>query len=179
MTGAKASRVTLVLVDGSNVARCTAWRARMGAAADDVLLRRRLVDAIVSWAGRLGHEACITFDGAGPWRAGSTTVAPGVEVVGSGGREGDEVVEQRARQAGRAGRSVWVVTSDVPLQRVAGAHADRTIAADAFVAELDVAQDPSGDEPRSAQDASPGSPLAGALSPEVRARLEQLRRGQS
>jgi predicted RNA-binding protein with PIN domain len=132
----------LVLVDGSNVARCSAWRARhvgdldSSSPVDDVELRRRLVDALCSWASVAGVEVQVVFDGAGPWRAGKVRATAGVTVIGSGRAEGDDVVERRAANAHRDQRAYWIVTSDRALQHVSGARAERVVGAEDFVLEL-------------------------------------------
>ena len=162
----------VVLVDGSNVARCGAWlRGHRGVADPD--LRRRLVDRITSWASSHDHDVVVAFDGAGPWRPGSIRVTPRVEVVGSGPAEGDDLLEQRAAELRRTRRPHWVVTSDGAVRHVAGAGADRTIASDDFVAELDVAA-PIERAPVQLQP----SRLVDTLDDDVRAKLERLRRGE-
>ncbi len=165
----------LVLVDGSNVARCGAWRTRH-ADGDDIELRQRLVDALCSWAPVAGVEVHVVFDGAGPWRAGKIRATESVIVIGSGRAEGDDVLERRASNAHRDGRTYWVATSDRALQQVAGARADRVIDADDLVHELVQArasETPSIDEPR-----RPATSQLGAdLDDDTRAKLERLRRG--
>ncbi|MCW2921152.1 MAG: hypothetical protein JWL76_1026 [Thermoleophilia bacterium] len=183
----------LVLVDGSNVARCSAWRAQLadanrardrttGSAADiptpidDIELRQRLVDALCSWASVAGVEVQVVFDGAGPWRAGKVRATADVVVIGSGRAEGDDVLERRAANAHRDGRTYWVVTTDRALQQVAGARAQRVVDADDFVRELDLATPSSNDAI-----ASSAEPIASQvrhdLDEDTLAKLERLRRG--
>lgn len=170
--------MSLVLVDGSNVARCRAWR-QVHRDADDIALRRRLVDAISSWAARSDHHAFVTFDGAGPWRPGSVRVSDAVEVFGTGGVEGDDVIARRAVAAVRTKTPYWLVTSDRELSMLAGGGADRTVRADAFV-EVELGPGPSGSGPSSVTvDLPAGTQLAQTLDDEVRAKLERLRRGES
>lgn len=164
--------MSLVLVDGSNVARCGAWRARNDDA-DDVTLRRRLVDAISSWAAREAHATFITFDGAGPWRPGSVAISDAVEVFGTGGVEGDDVLARRAIEAVRARESYWLVTSDRALGLLAGGGADRSVSADEFVELL---------APAARTPYAPGEPpsptrLRDTMTDDVRSRLERMRRG--
>ncbi|MEO6866779.1 MAG: NYN domain-containing protein [Gaiellales bacterium] len=170
--------VVLVLVDGSNVARCSVWRRYAGPDASDHELRRRLIDVICSWSAHGGHQTCVTFDGAGPWRAGSTRITKQVEVVGSGPREGDDIIEQRAAIARGKRQLHWIVTSDVALRRVAGMGADRVLDSDGFAHEL-LTPDPMQAMPSAPDAADRGgrSQLGAGLDPKVRARLEQLRRG--
>jgi predicted RNA-binding protein with PIN domain len=169
--------MTLVLVDGSNVARCGAWRAR-NPEVDDIALRRRLVDAIGSWAGEEGHAVFVTFDGAGPWRPGAVRISAEVEVFGTGGVEGDDVIARRAVASVRASQAYWLVTSDRGLQLLAGGGADRVVFADDFVAELRAAS-PSSAQPSVTFEAQPGTRLAETLDDDVRARLERMRRGEA
>lgn len=168
----------LVLVDGSNVARCAEWRVAAGTE-DDMALRRGLVDAVCSWAPGAEARVDIVFDGAGPWRAGKVSASPQVRVIGSGRAEGDDVLERRAANAHRARERYWLVTSDRALQEVAGARAERILDADAFVAGLG-ASVPADDAGRDVEfPAEPGTRLAEALDEDIRSRLERLRRGRS
>lgn len=165
----------LVLVDGSNVARCAEWRVAAGTQ-DDMALRRGLVDAVCSWAPGAEARVDIVFDGAGPWRAGKVSASPEVRVIGSGRAEGDDVLERRAANAHRARERYWLVTSDRALQEVAGARAERILDADAFVAGLGA---PAVDRSQAAVAGSqPGTRLSETLDADVRARLERLRRGE-
>jgi predicted RNA-binding protein with PIN domain len=165
--------MTLVLVDGSNVAQCAAWAARNGGI-DQHTLRRRLVDSLGSWAAGGGYEVFATFDGAGPWRPGSVRISSAVEVFGTGDVEGDDVLARQAVAAVRSGNAYWLVTSDRGLQLLAGGGADRTISADAFVAELAA---PSIDAASVTTELPAGTRLAESLDPATRARLERMRRG--
>lgn len=188
MSAAPIAKPVIVLVDGSNVARCGAWRARVargtGSArdADDVELRQRLVDAICSWAPTAGVHVELVFDGAGPWRAGKFRATEQVHVIGSGRADGDDVIERRAANAHRGGRAYWIVSTDRALQHVAGARAERVLDADDFVREFVGAASAASriDVPTavtldSAQQAT--SPLGADLDDEIRAKLERLRRG--
>jgi predicted RNA-binding protein with PIN domain len=175
---AAASQRVVVLVDGSNVARTREW----GAIADtreDHDLRRRLVDAICSWAGSQDHDVVVAFDGAGPWAPGVVRASPRVEVEGTGAASGDAVLERRAQQLRLGHRAHWIVTSDNALRQVAGAGADRQLDSAAFVGLL---ADPRLDEPEPGAAAPVESParsqLGDTLSDDVRARLERMRRGQ-
>lgn len=171
---------TLVLIDGSNVSRCAAWVAQLepDERGDLAHVRRRLVDAVASWAGREGVDVLLAFDGAGPWRPGRTRVAPGVEVEGSGGgQSGDDLLEGIASDARRAGRAHWLVTNDRALRDVAGSGALLVLGADEFV-EVRVAR---ATEPHADDHVAPPGPAGGIgslLDPDVAARLERLRRGQ-
>ena len=189
---------TIVLLDGSNVSRCAAWLRRLDEAgrSELPLARRRLVDAVASWAGAAGVDVLLVFDGAGPWRPGRTTIGPGIVVEGSGGgRSGDELLERAAAQARVAGRVHWVVSSDRTLCHVAGASAERILDADTFVAVwlagTGAGADPDGGPSGRVGDRvtgvasndpagqSGGSSLGGLLDDDVAARLERLRRGEA
>lgn len=162
---------TTWLVDGSNVARSAGWRE---VADHDDERRGRLVDAVVAWAGRERVRVVLAFDGAGPIREGSATASPDVEVVGSGRREGDDLLRRRATKLRRDGVPLVVVTGDHAL-RNSIARSDR----EACAVELFVAGLLTREAPRPAPAARPprDTQLRDGLDPDVRARLEQLRRG--
>lgn len=181
---------TVVLVDGSNVARCSRWRRQVAAVtgsttvADDDL-RRRLVDAVAGWAVAEDRVVRLVFDGAGPWQEGSVDVAPGVTVEASGSRDGDALLERAAATLRGAGIDHWIVTEDRALQAVAGVGAQRVIGADAFVVELGQQQRATarsssggaGRSPKAGADDGGSSRLADTLDDSARARLERMRRG--
>lgn len=149
------------------------------------LARRRLVDAVASWAGAGGMDVLLAFDGAGPWRPGRTTIGPGLVIEGSGsGQSGDDILERAAAEARAAVRTHWVVSSDRTLCDVAGAGAERVIDADTFVAVwlagTGVGADPDGGAASPGIDAAgegAGTTVGGLLDDDVAARLERLRRG--
>lgn len=176
MNAAAAAGELVVLIDGSNVARCSAWVAYVGRDRDDHELRRALVDAVASWTAtsEVVDRTVVVFDGAGPWRAGETKVGAAVVVAGSGARSGDELVEAHAARLARAAARCWVVSSDRLLQSVAGARAERSIGSDEFVVEMTASkQAPAQPTRREA----PATGLAGLVDDDVRAQLERLRRG--
>lgn len=170
----------LVLVDGSNVARCAAWRDANADAGTDHDLRRRLVDAASSWAAAEGHEVVVMFDGAGPWRPGQVRISPDLVVHGSGGAEGDELIERAAGRARASRRPHWIVSNDHALRMVAGAGADRVVASDDFAAELRGERRAGADDERGTTtfEAHSGTRLAEAMGGDVLARLERMRRGE-
>lgn len=172
-------RSTLVLVDGSNVARCGAWRSAHADAGSDHDLRRRLVDAAAGWAASSGHDVVVTFDGAGPWRPGRVRITMQLEVQGSGGAEGDDLIERQAALAGSEGRAYWLVSNDRALRMVAGAQAERTLDSDAF-ARLLTARPPvvaAADVDREGTVTAGPTRIVETLDADVRARLERMRRG--
>jgi predicted RNA-binding protein with PIN domain len=167
---------TVVLVDGSNLAH----RIANDTATSVEDRRRELVDRICSWGAGLGHEVVVTFDGQGPYGAGSRQVTPEVEIFGTGPKDADGVLERRARAVRRAGRAVWLVTDDVALRRVAGAGADRITAGTEFLEllTLDARQQRDSSTERPPAAAPPrDTRLADGVDAETWNRLERLRRG--
>jgi predicted RNA-binding protein with PIN domain len=169
----------VVLVDGSNVAH--RLQADSGIDIDD--RKRDLVDLVCNWASS-EHAVTITFDGAGPYGAGTRRVTPHVEVVGTGERDADSVLERRSRKLRRAGCSIWLVTDDVALRRVAGAGADRISSADDFLLLLRTGAPTPRDAERSHGPAAAGpgpvpraTRMTDGMAPDVRAALERIRRG--
>lgn len=174
----------VVLVDGSNVARCSAWRAACAAGADDVELRRRLVDAVAGWAALEDHDVVLVFDGAGPWAAGRTRVDSRTEVEGSGARSGDSVLERRAAAFARAGRRTWIASDDGEVRAVAGARAELVIRSEELVHHLKQAsQVQAPPPPPTTRGTGDGTPpparpgISGLIDDDVRAKLERIRRG--
>lgn len=178
---------TLVIVDGSNVAQCRAWRAQRHTEP-----RRHLVDAVASWAAMQGIEAVIVFDGAGPMGVGERSlgaagkgvgtmgrgIGAGVRVIGSGQTEADALVEREAGAAAAAGREYWLVSSDAAVRATAGARATRTIDAESFAVAIGVPpkQFAAG---RGPEDSGSGqlTRLADTLDQATSKRLERLRQG--
>lgn len=168
----------VVIVDGSNVARCSGWRAAAGTNAEHDL-RRKLVDAVANWIAGApdADEVQLVFDGAGPWAAGPTQITPVVTVIGSGKRSGDEVVISIARERAGGGDDLWIVSSDREVRDIAGASAHRDLDSEAFVRVVLAARTST----TSAEAAEP-PPLRRGISELVdertRAKLERLRRGE-
>lgn len=142
--------MTIVLVDGSNVAKSRGWRRvveeerreveahmAMLLPVRDHDLGGRLLDWILYWSHQHGHEPYVVFDGEGPVGAGAQEWGPGYWVEGSGGAtDGDTVVERVAARLGREGTVFWLVTNDVDLRSVAGANAERVINVEDFISEI-------------------------------------------
>lgn len=159
------------LVDGSNVARSAAWR---GVAEHDDERRARLVDAVVAWAGRERVRVVLAFDGSGPMRAGSTSASPDVEVVGSGELEADDALRARAGRLRRRGVPIVVVTGDHALRRsIARTHHESCSVERLVALLLERPAARAGEPPAERRD----SQLRDGLEPEIRDRLERLRRG--
>lgn len=174
------SRPPLLVVDGSNVAHCAAWREQHRDA-DDVELRARLVDAAASAGALAGIEVVLVFDGAGPFGPRTHAVGAGLTVVGSGGAAGDAVVERLAAAAVAEGRTVDVVSSDRQVRQAAGAGALRVLHAEQWVAQLAATGTAAAGRADAADDDSASTPaldaIADRIDPTVLERLEELRRG--
>lgn len=166
----------VVVIDGSNVARCAAWRAVAQTKVEHDL-RRKLVDAVAGWiaAAPDADEVQLVFDGAGPWAAGETQITPVVTVIGSGARSGDEIVMSIARERVDGGDDLWIVSSDREVREVAGASAHRDIDSDSFVRVITATAVAS-------TTAAAPEPLrrgiAELVDDRTRAKLERLRRGE-
>lgn len=169
--------MTLALIDGSNVLHSSAWRKR-SVGTDDHAARAALVDAVANWVAVSPEidQAVLTLDGAGLHGAGEHTVSDRLTVVATGRRSADSVIELRAADEARAGATWWVVSDDRQVRSVAGARADRTLSTVEFV-RLVTDDDPSPDTPPVEPQGPSG--MAGNLSDDVRARLEQMRRGEA
>lgn len=142
---------------------------------DDDLLRR-LVDSVASWAGRSGQSVLLVFDGDGASAGGGGRVTPLVEVLPSGARSGDSVLEAEAARLAAAAHVYWLVSDDRALRQTAGGAAARTLHGAEFVAELvgggaeaEELREPSGG-------ARSRGGIAGGLSEEQLDRLERMRR---
>lgn len=172
---------TIVVIDGSNVARCASWRAHVGRGASDHDVRRALVDAVAGWIARAPDADAVhlVFDGAGPWSEGETQITPAVTVVGSGKRSGDDVVIAIARDGAARADVLWVVSSDREVRDIAGASAHRDLDADAFVrVVLGSAARAAGAEVEQPEPPPLRRGIAELVNDDVRAKLERLRRGE-
>lgn len=183
---------TVVLVDGSNVARSDAWAEVMRREAGelphanvdvDADPRARLLDWILAWTTTSGADIVVVFDGAGPLGAGRTQWNHAYLVIGSGSTDGDSVVEAEAARLHREGVRFRVVTNDHALASVAGAHAEVVHAVEHFVAEI-TAEPMEGSDTASlgARDVDVArsdelTHLGDTVDDDVRAKLERMRRG--
>jgi hypothetical protein len=167
----------VVVIDGSNVARCSAWRAVANTTVEHEL-RRKLVDAVAGWvaAASDADEVQLVFDGAGPWAAGPTKITPAVTVIGSGKRSGDELMISIARDRFGSGDDLWIVSSDREVRDIAGASAHRDLDADSFVRVIQQSAASSG--ARAAAPAPLRRGIAELVDDRVREQLERLRRGE-
>lgn len=168
---------TAVVVDANNVLHSANFQVGVG---DPELRQRRLLDLLASYAAEAGVRIVAIYDGAGPFSsAGDRTVTAELEVRATGSEPADPTIERCAKQLHEDGLEVWLVTSDAAVRDTVGAAAARTISADAFAAallaeaaETDAANtsDPTG--------SSGGSRLDSTIPEALRARLEQMRRGE-
>jgi predicted RNA-binding protein with PIN domain len=98
--------------------------------------RRALIEALVGYRKRKGHDITLVFDG---WRGGqgreSRTVEGGVEVVYSAlGERADSVIKRRIRSRDRQ----WiVVSSDREVQRAAWSSDSVPVESDEFLGILE------------------------------------------
>ncbi len=169
-----ATRV-VVLIDGSNVAHSDAWRA--ASKVEDLAERnRRLVDAVCGWAAGEGYAVTLVFDGTGPYQRGARQVTAQVEVVGSGDEDGDATLERRAAEQRRLGVTHGLASRDRVVRQVAGAGAARMLSAEELVAAL-ARPGADGDPAATAFSRPDPTRLMETIDAEVRAQLEQLRRG--
>lgn len=184
------------LVDGSNVAHSAVWRGlverEQGELPHDlrgmgrVDARARLVDWVLAWRTHSGADVVLVFDGAGPQGAGSRHVDHGYVVIGSGGDDGDDVIEAQAARLVETGVTFRLVTDDRALANVAGARAEAVLSVAGFVNDLVATLEPKVGATGSnveleAFDVSHGEPqptrLADDLDDDVRTKLERMRRG--
>lgn len=193
---------TVVLVDGSNVARSDAWAAVMRREAGelphanvrlDADPRARLLDWILAWTTSSGADIVVVFDGEGPLGTGRTQWNHGFLVIGSGSSDGDAVVEAEAARLHRERVNFRVVTNDHALANVAGVHAEVVHAVEHFVAEVTAeladhsgathgggtraAGHDAGLQPGAITRDGDTTHLGDTVDDDVRAKLERMRRG--
>ncbi|MCL1799395.1 MAG: NYN domain-containing protein [Eggerthellaceae bacterium] len=174
------TRKKLLIVDGYNVLRSGSRYRGIDSPdyTDDAFnqARERLINDVASFAGR-EWGALIVFDGAdNEFSRGEVEAIGGVRIMFSpAGQSADKVIERLARQVRERSGEALVVTSDGSIQdTVFGGGIDRMSAND-FSWELANLQ------AESEHDASPRvahkNTFADRLSPEVRAKLAQIRDG--
>jgi len=173
-------RKKLLIIDGYNVLR--SGNRYQGFAdpdyTDDAFnrARERLINDTLYFAGR-EWSAIIVFDGArNEFSHGEVETIAGLQVLFSpAGQSADKVIEKLAHDARESHRETLVVTSDGCIQdTVFGGGVDR-MSANAFCWEIATLQ--SEGEHDSSIEISQKNTLAQRLSPEVRKKLEDLRRG--
>ena len=161
--------ITNVIVDATNIGRSASWRNRHPQM-DDNQRFEMLVHSASSWATQRGVKLVLVFDGMGAVRP---TRIPGCEVLSSGRQTADDVVERQASMALKLGHPYWIVSGDRAVRLAAGAGAERVLDPDSFITMIASVIDR--DSTRNT--AGTGSSRVGdVVSPEVRSRLERLRR---
>jgi predicted RNA-binding protein with PIN domain len=100
-------------IDGYNLLHADpAWSAL--AQEDLEAARESLVESVSRWCARLGHQACVFWDGQGRMyeRVAPDPGRPGIEVVFTSSRLSADALIERGVYAARKRDSVIVVTSD-------------------------------------------------------------------
>ncbi len=174
--------MTRLVVDGYNIVH--AWPELARALRSEGLeeARRRLVARLAEYRATTGNEVLVVFDAR--FRAGGAEereIVEGVEVRYGSAREfADHVIERLMYEASRQGRVLeMVLATDDRLQRnlVAGMGVP-TLSSRALRAEVERAdQERSGELRRRSEEVAGRDRLELRLGPEVRRRLEEMRRG--
>lgn len=170
MSSASLSQV-VVIIDGLNVVHSSSWPHRDYAWDRSMSV---LVDEAVQWALLASCRVIIVFDGQPKEQVSS--VHESVEVLFSGKHQADQIIEARARELADQGREFDIVSSDLVVRDVAGACARKVLTAEQFIVLLFLR-----DEVLALPVDSGihrGVSLGDAVSPETKAQLERLRRGE-
>ena len=172
-----------LIVDGYNIIH--AWPALHPTLRDRGLedARRQLVSALAEYAAQTGIAVTVVFDAhARPGAIPSTEQHDGVTVLfGSKRSSADHVIERAAYKAAQRGEGAdVVVATDDRLERdVVGAMGVATMGARALEAEVArVAGSVNTETRRMRDDSRRNSRLEDGLDPEIRRRLERIRRGE-
>jgi uncharacterized protein len=172
-----------LIVDGYNIIH--AWPALHATLLERGLedARRKLVSLLAEYAAQTGVAVTVVFDAhARPGGLPSTEQLDGVTVLfGSKRASADHVIERAAYRASQRGEGAdVVVATDDRLERdVVGAMGVATMGARALEAEVARVSGSVDVETRRMRDDSRRSTrLEDGLDPEVRRRLERLRRGE-
>jgi hypothetical protein len=172
-----------LIVDGYNIIH--AWPALHSTLRERGLedARRQLVSALSEYAAQTGIAVTVVFDAHGrPGAIPSTEKVDGVTVLfGSKRATADHVIERAAYKAAQRGEGAdVVVATDDRLERdVVGAMGVATMGARALEAEVArVAGDVDHETRRMRDDTRRSSRVEDTIDPEIRRRLERLRRGE-
>ena len=171
-----------LVVDGYNVIH--AWPELAAAMRGEGLqeARRRLLVRMAEYRATTGNEVMVVFDARARARGSpDREMVEGVEVrYGSAKESADHVIERLMYEASRKGRVLeMVLATDDRLQSllVAGMGVP-TLSTRALRAEVERADQERGGEVRRLQDRQLGDErIEHRISPEVRRRLEEMRRG--
>lgn len=172
-----------LIVDGYNIIH--AWPALHTTLRERGLedARRQLVSALSEYAAQTGIAVTVVFDAhSRPGAIPSTEQLDGVTVLfGSKRASADHVIERAAYKAAQRGEGAdVVVATDDRLERdVVGAMGVATMGARALEAEVArVAGSVDTETRRMRDDSRRNSRLEDGLDPEIRRRLERIRRGE-
>ncbi|HEV3273652.1 MAG TPA: NYN domain-containing protein [Candidatus Dormibacteraeota bacterium] len=172
-----------LIVDGYNIIH--AWPALHATLRERGLddARRQLVSALAEYAAQTGVAVTVVFDAHGrPGAIPSTEKLDGVTVLfGSKRASADHVIERAAYRASQRGEGAdVVVATDDRLERdVVGAMGVATMGARALEAEVArVAGSVGAETKRMREDSRRRTRLEDGLDPEIRRRLERMRRGE-
>ena len=172
-----------LIVDGYNIIH--AWPSLHATLRDRGLedARRALVSALAEYAAQTGIAVTVVFDAhARPGAIPSMEKHDGVTVIfGSKRSTADHVIERAAYKASQRGEGAdVVVATDDRLERdVVGAMGVATMGARALEAEVArVAGSVNVETRRMRDDSKRSTRLEDGLDPEIRRRLERLRRGE-
>ena len=177
-----ARRRELLVVDGYNVIHATPRYERLVyPASDDPLssdvyprAREALISDVAAFA-QASYDAVVVFDGAGNVNPERPNIgAAGVRVVFSPtGVSADRVIEQLVTDARESGRACTVATSDGTIQAVAMGKGVTRISARMLTEEIREVDESTRREMAEAPNMK--LTLSDRLSPEMRAKLDQLR----
>jgi hypothetical protein len=172
-----------LIVDGYNIIH--AWPALHATLRERGLedARRQLVSAMAEYAAQTGIAVTVVFDAhARPGALPSTEKLDGVTVLfGSKRATADHVIERAAYKASQRGEGAdVVVATDDRLERdVVGAMGVATMGARALEAEVArIAGDVGHETRRMRDDSKRSTRVEDSIDPEIRRRLERLRRGE-
>jgi hypothetical protein len=172
-----------LIVDGYNIIH--AWPALHATLLEKGLedARRKLITALAEYAAQTGVAVTVVFDAHGrPGGLPSTEQFDGVTVLfGSKRATADHVIERAAYRASQRGEGAdVVVATDDRLERdVVGAMGVATMGARALEAEVArVSGGVDAETRRMRDDSRRSTRLEDGLDPEIRRRLERIRRGE-
>jgi predicted RNA-binding protein with PIN domain len=175
--------VNALIVDGYNIIH--AWPALHATLRERGLedARRQLVSMLSEYAAQTGVAVTVVFDAhARPGSVPSTETSAGVTVLfGSKRASADHVIERAAYKASQRGEGAdVVVATDDRLERdVVGAMGVATMGARALEVEVArVAGGVNAETKRMRDDSRRSTRLEDGLDPEIRRRLERIRRGE-
>ncbi|MBJ7593656.1 MAG: NYN domain-containing protein [Candidatus Dormibacteraeota bacterium] len=173
-----------LIVDGYNIVHAWPELAPLIKSGQAEEARRRLIDMLAGYSAATGEHVTVVFDAHGRARNhGAGEQIDGVTVVfGSKGQTADHVIERRVSIASHRGdaRSVTVATGDRLQRDLVMAMGASVIGPEALRQLVRGAQaDMDRHNSRRGSESSFANRLEGRIDPEVRRRLERLRRPDS